>query len=123
MLLQMPIWIALYRMLYSAVELYQSAFIPGWTDNLAEKDPYYILPVLMGVGMFVQQKMTPTAMDSTQAKVMLYFMPIFFTLIMLSLPAGLTLYIFVNTVLSIAQQIHNNKRGIGPAAAQAKAGG
>jgi YidC/Oxa1 family membrane protein insertase len=109
MLLQMPIWIALYRMLYSAVELYQQPFIPGWISNLAEKDPFYILPILMGVGMFLQQKLTPTAMDSSQAKVMLYFMPIFFTLIMLSLPAGLTLYIFVNTVLSIAHQLYNNK--------------
>ncbi|MFA6032655.1 MAG: membrane protein insertase YidC [Myxococcota bacterium] len=109
MLLQMPIWIALYRMLYGAVELYQTHFIRGWLDNLAEKDPYYILPVLMGVGMFFQQKLTPQTMDSQQAKVMLYFMPIFFTLIMLSLPSGLTLYIFVNTLLSIAHQFYINR--------------
>jgi YidC/Oxa1 family membrane protein insertase len=117
MLLQMPIWIALYRMLWTAVELYQAPCIPGWLDNLAEKDPTYILPILLGVGMYAQQKITPTTMDSTQAKVMLYFMPVFFTIIMLSLPSGLTLYIFVNTVLSVGQQIYNNRKaGPKPAA-------
>ena len=117
MLLQMPIWIALYRMLWTAVELYQAPCIPGWLDNLAEKDPTYILPIMLGVGMYAQQKITPTTMDSTQAKVMLYFMPVFFTIIMLSLPSGLTLYIFVNTVLSVGQQIYNNRKaGPKPAA-------
>ncbi|MBI5528487.1 MAG: membrane protein insertase YidC [Deltaproteobacteria bacterium] len=121
MLLQMPIWIALYRMLFSAVELYQAPFIRGWTDNLAEKDPTYVLPVLLGVGMFIQQKITPTTMDSTQAKVMLYFMPAFFTLIMLSLPSGLTLYIFVNTILSLGHQVYNNRRAGAPPRAPARA--
>lgn len=123
MLLQMPIWIALYRMLFSAVELYQAPFVPVWLDNLAEKDPTYILPILLGVGMFVQQKITPSTMDSAQAKMMLYFMPVFFTLIMLSLPSGLTLYIFVNTILSVGHQLYNNRRAgpktVAPAAAQA----
>lgn len=109
MLLQMPIWFALYRMLSNSVELYQAVFIPLWIEDLSAKDPYYILPVLLGVGTFLQQKLTPTTMDSTQAKVMLYFMPIFLTFIMISLPAGLTLYIFVSSVLSIAHQVYMNR--------------
>ncbi|MCX7957674.1 MAG: membrane protein insertase YidC, partial [Deltaproteobacteria bacterium] len=109
MLLQMPIWFALYRMLSNSVELYQAVFIPGWINDLSSKDPYYILPVLLGAGTFLQQKMTPTTMDSTQAKVMLYFMPAFLTFIMISLPSGLTLYIFVSSVLSIVHQVYMNR--------------
>jgi len=109
MLLQMPIWFALYRMLSNSVELYQAAFIPGWINDLSTKDPYYILPILLGAGTFVQQKLTPSTMDSTQAKVMLYFMPIFLTFIMISLPSGLTLYIFVSSLLSIIHQIYMNR--------------
>lgn len=102
MLIQMPIWIALYNTLFYAVELYQAPFIPGWIDDLSSKDPLYILPVSLGVAMFVQQKITPQTLDNTQTKVLLWFMPIFFTAIMLFLPAGLTLYIFVNTILGLA---------------------
>ncbi len=109
MLLQMPIWFALYRMLSNSVELYQAAFIPGWINDLSSKDPYYILPVLLGAGTFLQQKLTPTTMDSTQAKVMLYFMPAFLTFIMISLPSGLTLYIFVSSLLSIVHQVYMNR--------------
>jgi len=109
MVLQMPIWFALYRMLSNSVELYQAAFIPGWIDDLSSKDPYYILPVLLGVGTYLQQKITPSTMDSAQAKFMLYFMPIFLTFIMIALPSGLTLYIFVSSVLSILHQIYMNK--------------
>ncbi|MGC8926397.1 MAG: membrane protein insertase YidC [Myxococcota bacterium] len=111
MILQMPIWFALYRMLSNSVELYQAAFIPGWINDLSSKDPYYILPVLLGVGTYLQQRLTPSTMDSTQAKVMLYFMPIFLTFIMISLPSGLTLYIFVSSILSIIHQIYMNKTG------------
>jgi len=114
MLLQMPIWFALYRMLSNSVELYQAAFIPGWINDLSSKDPYYILPILLGVGTFLQQKITPSTMDSAQAKVMLYFMPIFLTFIMISLPSGLTLYIFVSSVLSILHQIYMNKTNVKP---------
>jgi YidC/Oxa1 family membrane protein insertase len=109
MLLQMPIWIAMYRMLYSAVELYQTQFIPGWIDDLSYRDPYYIMPIVMGVSMFLQQKFSPTSADTQQAKMMLYAMPIFFTFIMLYLPAGLVLYIFVNSILSIGHQLIYNK--------------
>ena len=109
LLLQMPIWIALYRTLYSAVELYQTSFIAGWIDDLSSRDPYYIMPIVMGVSMFLQQRLSPTAADTQQAKMMLYAMPIFFTFIMLYLPAGLVLYIFLNSILSIGHQLIYNK--------------
>jgi YidC/Oxa1 family membrane protein insertase len=109
MLIQMPIWFALYRMLYSAVELYQTTFIAGWIDDLAYRDPYYIMPLVLGVGMFLQQKLSPTTVDSQQAKMMLYFMPIFFTFIMLFCPAGLVLYILINSALSIGHQVLYNR--------------
>jgi YidC/Oxa1 family membrane protein insertase len=110
MLLQMPIWIALYRMLYSSVELYQAPFISGWLSDLSYRDPYFILPVVLGGTMFVQQWLSPTSADSQQAKMMLYIMPAFFTFIMLYLPSGLVLYIFVNSLLSIGHQLYYNKR-------------
>ncbi len=109
MLLQMPIWIALYRMLSSSVELYQTPFIPGWIDDLSFRDPYFIMPLVLGAAMFLQQKMTPSSADEQQAKMMLYIMPVMFTFIMLYLPAGLVLYIFVNSVLSIGHQLLYNR--------------
>ena len=102
MLLQLPIFFALYRVLGQSIELYQAPFF-GWIQDLSLKDPFYILPILMGIAMFAQQKMTPTAMDPTQAKVM-QFIPIVFSFMMISLPAGLTLYIFVSTLFGIMQQ-------------------
>jgi YidC/Oxa1 family membrane protein insertase len=107
LLLQMPIWIALYRMLGASTELYQVPFL--YLPDLTQADPYYILPAVLGISMFVQQKMTPTTADAAQAKVMLYGMPILFTVFMLFLPSGLNLYIFTNTLLSIAQQQLYNK--------------
>ena len=104
MLLQMPIWFALYQSLSTNLELYHSPFALFWTD-LSARDPYFVLPLLLGVLMFVQQKLTPTAsMDPQQAKVMLYMMPIMITGFMLFLPAGLCLYMVTNSVLSISQQ-------------------
>ncbi len=112
MMMQMPIWIALYRMLYSSVELYQAPFIPGWLNDLSYRDPYFIMPIVLGATMFLQQKLSPTSVDSQQAKMMMYMMPAFFTFIMLYLPSGLVLYIFVNSVLSIAHQlIYNHIKG------------
>lgn len=101
-LLQMPVWFALYRTLQTSFELYRSHF--AWVEDLTQADPYYVLPLAMGVTMFVTQKMQPVAGDPTQAKIMLYVMPVFFTFLMLQLPSGLTLYIFTNNLLSIAQQ-------------------
>jgi YidC/Oxa1 family membrane protein insertase len=102
MLIQLPIWFALYATLQTSVELYREPFL--WIADLTRKDPYFILPIAMGVSSFVMQKLSPQPADNAQAKMMLYFMPAFFTFIMLNVPAGLTLYIFVNNVLSIAQQ-------------------
>jgi YidC/Oxa1 family membrane protein insertase len=102
MLLQMPIWFALYAALQTSVELYREPFL--WIQDLTQKDPIYVLPALMGVSSFLMQKLSPQPADNTQAKMMLYFFPIFFTFIMINVPAGLTLYIFVNNLLSIIQQ-------------------
>jgi YidC/Oxa1 family membrane protein insertase len=100
MLLQMPVFFALYPLLRGTIELRGAAFV-GWIQDLSVPDPYYILPVVMGVAMFVQQKMSTA--DKRQAA-MLYIMPVFLTYIFLRLPAGLVLYWLVFNVLSIAQQ-------------------
>jgi YidC/Oxa1 family membrane protein insertase len=102
LLLQMPVWLALYATLQTSVELYRQPFL--WIQDLTAYDPYYVLPLAMGVSSFVMQKLSPQPADNAQAKMLLYFMPAFFTFIMLKLPAGLTLYILVNNLLSIAQQ-------------------
>jgi YidC/Oxa1 family membrane protein insertase len=102
MLLQIPIFFALYRVIGSSIELYNSPFVL-WIHDLSAYDPYYVLPVLMSVFMFIQQKITPTTMDPMQAKIML-FLPVMFSLFMLQLPAGLTLYMVVSTLFGIIQQ-------------------
>jgi len=103
-LLQFPIFIALYQMLGHSVELYQAPF-GLWIHDLSLKDPFYILPVLMGLTMFIQQKITPTTMDPAQAKVLM-FMPIVFTFFMVSVPSGLTLYMVVGAIFSVIQQLY-----------------
>lgn len=103
-LLQMPIWFALFSTLRASPELYRAPFF-GWINDLSNPDPYFVTPIVMGAMMFVQQRFTPMTGDSAQAKMMMYFMPIMFTAMMLFLPSGLTLYILVNTVLSIGHQI------------------
>lgn len=108
MLLQIPVFIALYNVLNKAIELRGAPFAL-WITDLASKDPYYILPVTMGVTMVIQQKMTPTTMDPSQAKIMM-FMPIIFTFMFLSFPSGLVLYWLVNNVLGIVQQYFVNKK-------------
>jgi YidC/Oxa1 family membrane protein insertase len=102
-LLQMPIGLALYATLWRAIELYQEPFTLWWVD-LSSPDPYFVLPLILGVTMFIQQKMTPTTMDPAQQRMMQWFMPIMFTAFMLFLPVGLTVYILTNTLLTIAQQ-------------------
>lgn len=102
-LLQLPIWWALYMSLSSNVELFRRPFFGFWQD-LAAPDPYYVLPLALGALMWVQQKITPSTMDPAQAKMMLYVMPAMITSFMLFLPAGLCLYMFTNSVLSILQQ-------------------
>lgn len=109
MLIQMPVFFALYRVLYSSIELYQAPFM-FWIKDLSLKDPFYITPVILTGVMWLQQKLTPnTVSDPMQAK-MMQFMPLFFGFMMISLPAGLTIYMLVNALASIAQQIYINKK-------------
>ena len=102
MLLQMPVFFALYQVLGQSIELYQAPFF-GWIQDLSLKDPFYVLPALMAISMFIQQKITPTTMDPAQAKIM-QWLPMVFALMMISLPSGLSLYIFVSTLFGILQQ-------------------
>ncbi|HBG46683.1 MAG TPA: protein translocase component YidC [Deltaproteobacteria bacterium] len=102
MLLQIPVFIALYEVLYVAIELRHAPFYL-WIHDLSAKDPYYITPLLMGATMFIQQKMTPSTVDPAQQKIMM-FMPVIFTFMFLNFPSGLVLYWLVNNVLSIGQQ-------------------
>ena len=102
MLVQIPVFIALYWVLLESVELRQAPFIL-WIDDLAAKDPYYVLPLIMGASMFVQQKLNPAPMDPMQQKI-LTFLPIVFTLFFAFFPSGLVLYWVANNILSIAQQ-------------------
>ncbi|QLB12366.1 protein translocase subunit yidC [Bisgaardia hudsonensis] len=102
-LLQMPIFIALYWTFMEAVELRHAPFF-GWIQDLSAQDPYYILPILMGASMFLLQKMSPTPVaDPTQQKVMT-FMPLIFMVFFLFFPAGLVLYWLVSNLITIAQQ-------------------
>jgi YidC/Oxa1 family membrane protein insertase len=101
-LVQIPVFIALYWVLLSAVELRQAPFAL-WIQDLSEPDPYYVLPVIMAATMFIQQKLSPTPPDPVQAKVMM-IMPIAFSVFFFFFPAGLVLYWLVNNVLSILQQ-------------------
>lgn len=115
MIIQMPIFFALYRVLYSSIELYHAPFFL-WIHDLSSRDPFYVTPVLLSLTMFVQQKLTPnTATDPAQAK-MMQLMPLIFGAFMLTLPSGLTVYMLVNAIASIAQQmILNKKLNVAPA--------
>ena len=101
-LIQMPIYIALYSMLGNSVELYRANF-GLWIHDLTAPDPFYVLPLLTGGGMFLQQKLSPTPPDPSQ-KTMMMMMPIMYTGMSMFFPSGLTLYILTNTLLSILQQ-------------------
>src|SRR6266446_1731694 len=117
MVLQIPVFFAFYNALLYAIELRHAPFVCWETElwwigrgicDLSVYDPSYVTPVLMGITMFVQQKMTPTTGDPTQAKVM-QFMPLIFLMFFLKAPAGLVIYWLVNNVLSIAQQLLINR--------------
>jgi YidC/Oxa1 family membrane protein insertase len=100
---QIPVFFAFYQVLQTSISLRHASF-GLWIQDLSAMDPYFVTPLLMGVAMFVQQKLTPTSgMDKTQEKILM-LMPIMFTVMMLTLPAGLTLYMLTNTVIGIAQQ-------------------
>ena len=101
-LLQMPVFLALYWVLYESVELRQAPFTL-WIEDLALKDPYFVLPILMGLTMYLQQFLNPPIPDPIQARV-IRMMPIIFTAFFLFFPSGLVLYWFINNLLSMAQQ-------------------
>jgi YidC/Oxa1 family membrane protein insertase len=101
-LVQIPVFIALYWVLLESVEMRQAPFAL-WINDLSAKDPYYVLPLLMGISMFIQQKLNPPPMDPMQQKIM-QALPFIFTLFFAFFPAGLVLYWVVNNCLSIAQQ-------------------
>jgi YidC/Oxa1 family membrane protein insertase len=103
-LLQMPVFLALYWTLMESVELRQAPFF-FWIYDLSAMDPYFILPILMGISMFLTQRMQPEPPDPIQAKVF-KFMPIMFTFFFLWFPSGLVLYWLVNNILSILQQVY-----------------
>jgi membrane protein insertase, YidC/Oxa1 family, C-terminal domain len=108
MLIQIPFFIALYYVLIGAVELRHAPFV-WWLHDLSAKDPYFILPVLMGLSMVLQQRLTPSTADPAQAKMMM-IMPLVFTVFFLGFPSGLVLYWLTNNVLSILQQWYINKK-------------
>ena len=118
-LVQIPVFISLYWVLLGSVEMRQAPWL-GWIQDLSAKDPYFILPVIMGASMLIQMKLNPTPPDPIQAKVMMA-MPIVFTFMFLWFPSGLVLYWVVNNILSIAQQwqitrmIEGAKSGAKPA--------
>jgi YidC/Oxa1 family membrane protein insertase len=101
-LVQMPVFISLYWVLLQSVEMRHAPFIL-WITNLTDKDPYFVLPVLMGISMFVQQKLNPAPIDPIQQKVF-QIMPFAFTIMFAFFPSGLVLYWVVNNMLSITQQ-------------------
>ncbi len=103
MFFQIPIFVALFNILYMTIELRQAPFML-WVKDLSVQDPYYVLPVLMGVTMFIQQKIQPTTMDPKQAQIML-LLPVFLTFLFVTFPAGLVLYWLTNNVLTITQQV------------------
>jgi YidC/Oxa1 family membrane protein insertase len=107
MLVQIPVFFGLYRALMYSIELRHAPFML-WLTDLSAKDPYMVTPIIMGVTMLIQQKMTPSNMDPVQAKMMLA-LPIVFTFMFLNFPSGLVIYWLVNNVLTIAQQMYINK--------------
>lgn len=108
MIVQIPVFFALYKVLMEAIEVRHAPFI-FWIQDLSAKDPYYITPIIMGATMFIQQKMTPTTMDPTQAKLFM-LMPVIFTFMFLNFPSGLVIYWLVNNLLTIGQQALINRK-------------
>ena len=107
-MIQVPVFIGLYRALMYAVELRQAPFF-GWIQDLSARDPYYIVPVLMGISQFVVQKITPSAANEETRKVLLW-LPVLFTVLFAILPSGLVIYWLINNVLQICQQLYLNKK-------------
>ncbi len=114
---QLPVWFALYTSLQTAVELYHTPFL--WFKDLTAPDPYYVLPIVLGGTMILQQRLMPMQMDPVQQKMMTYVMPLVFTFMMLFLPSGLAVYMLTNAIIGIAQQVAIEKYwgGVAPASA------
>ena len=106
--IQIPVFIALYWSILASVEMRNAPFI-GWITDLSAADPYYVLPVLMGTSMFIQSRLNPAPADPMQAQIM-KIMPIAFSVVFFFFPAGLVLYSIVNNGLSIAQQWYITRR-------------
>jgi YidC/Oxa1 family membrane protein insertase len=106
-LMQIPIFFAIYRVLSNAIELKAAPWI-FWVEDLAAMDPYFILPVLMGATMFLHQRITPTNFTDPMQEKIMKFLPLIFTFFFVTFPAGLTLYWFINNLFSIAQQYYVN---------------
>ena len=112
-MVQIPVFIALYWVLLGSVEMRHAPWML-WIEDLSTKDPFYVLPIIMGVSMVIQTRLNPTPPDPIQAKVMMA-MPIVFTFMFLWFPSGLVLYWITNNVLSIAQQwVINTRMGVPP---------
>ena len=107
-LLQIPVFFAIYRVLLNSIELKGAEWML-WVSDLAEKDPYYILPILMGATMFLQQRITPNTIQDEMQKKMFQYLPVIFTFFFLWFPAGLTLYWFINNLFTVAHQYYVNK--------------
>ncbi|QTS83564.1 membrane protein insertase YidC [Coxiella endosymbiont of Amblyomma nuttalli] len=107
MLIQIPVFIAFYYVIIESVELRQAPFIL-WIHDLSAKDPYYVLPILMGLSMLAQQRFSSTSPDPTQQK-MMWILPVVFTIFFINFPAGLVLYWLINNVVQILQQWYVNK--------------
>ncbi|RXJ84136.1 membrane protein insertase YidC [Arcobacter cloacae] len=108
LLLQIPVFFAIYRVLINAIELKGAEWIL-WVQDLAEMDPYFVLPILMGATMYIQQKITPNTMQDEMQRKIFQFLPVIFTFFFLWFPAGLTLYWFINNVFTIGQQYYINR--------------
>ena len=108
MLLQIPVFFALYKILSIAIELRGAPFML-WVTDLSAKDPYYVLPIVMGITMVIQQKMTPSTADPKQQKIMM-FMPVIFTFMFLNFASGLVLYWLINNIFGIIQQLYVNRK-------------
>jgi len=109
MLLQIPVFFAIYRVLLNAVEL-QGAEWALWIDDLSRMDSTFILPILMGASMYYQQKLTPSNFTDPMQEKIFKFLPIIFTFFFITFPSGLVLYWFVNNLFSIAQQFIVNQQ-------------
>lgn len=107
MLLQIPVFVALFNVLYTTIEIRQAPFV-FWIQDLSDKDPYFVLPVIMGLTMFFQQKLQPTTMDPMQTKLFL-MMPVLMTFLFLNFSSGLVLYMITNNVLTVSQQYFTMK--------------